>query len=67
MFGFSHDSDPKTISGCFEIPVSDSDVELVACQIQLADHSSLIVCSIYRPPSSDNVNCSLEGLTLHRV
>ena len=27
--------------------------ELVACHIQLADQSSLITCSVYRPPSSD--------------
>jgi len=37
-----------------EIPVCNSVAELVACQIQLADHSSLIVCSIYHPPSGDD-------------
>ena len=44
----------RNVLSSFEVPVI-SDVELVACQIQLADHSSLIVCSIYCPPSSDNV------------
>ena len=29
---------------------NETSSELVACQIQLADHSSLIACSIYRPP-----------------
>jgi len=37
-----------------EIPLNDSPSELVACQIQLADHSSLIVASVYRPPSNDD-------------
>ena len=37
-----------------ELTSVDSSSELVACKIQLADHSSLIVCSIYRPPSSSD-------------
>jgi len=27
--------------------------ELVDCEIKLADNTSLIVCSVYRPPSTD--------------
>ena len=36
-----------------ELIFTDSSSELVACKIQLADRSSLIACSIYRPPTSN--------------
>lgn len=37
-----------------KLQLNETPSELVACQIQLADHSSLIVCSIYRPHSSND-------------
>ena len=37
-----------------KLTFADSSSELVACKIQLAYHSSLIACSIYRPPSSSD-------------
>ena len=37
-----------------KLTFADSSSELVACKIQLADRSSLIACSIYRPPSSSD-------------
>ena len=36
-----------------EIYPSTLSCELVACHIQLVNQSSLIACSVYRPPSSD--------------
>ena len=39
-----------------ELQLADCSSELVACQIQLADHSSLIACSIYRPPSGSDLH-----------
>ena len=39
-----------------ELQLADCSSELVACQIQLADHSSLIAYSIYRPPSGSDLH-----------
>jgi len=36
-----------------EVTIIDCNCELVVCHIQLKNHSSLIACSVYRPPSSD--------------
>jgi len=36
-----------------EVTLIDPNCELVVCHIQLKNQSSLIVCSVYRPPSSD--------------
>ena len=38
-----------------DILLNECTSELVACHIQLTDHSSLIACSIYRPPSSSDL------------
>ena len=38
-----------------DVHLSTSSCELVACHIQLTDHSSLIACSVYRPPSSNEL------------
>ena len=36
----------------YELVKRDSSSELCACQINLPNNSKLIVCSVYRPPSS---------------
>ena len=36
-----------------DIQVTVSSCKLIDCRICLSDHSSLIDCSVYRPPSSD--------------
>jgi len=36
-----------------ELDIPDNSSELCACQIDLPNNSKLIVCSVYRPPSSD--------------
>jgi len=38
-----------------EVNLSDANCEVVACQIQFKNHPSLIVCSVYCPPSSDEL------------
>ena len=38
-----------------DVHLTASSCELVACHIQLTDHSSLIACSVYRPPSSNEL------------
>ena len=44
----------------YELDLISISCELVVCQVKLSDNSSLIVCLIYRPPSSND--CYLENL-----
>ena len=37
----------------YELDIPDSSSELCACQINLPNNLKLIVCSVYRPPSSN--------------
>jgi len=37
----------------YRLDLADCSCELVVCEIKLADNTSLIVCSVYRPPSTD--------------
>ena len=38
-----------------DVHLTPSSCEFVTCRIQLTDHSSLIPCSVYRPPSSNEL------------
>ena len=44
----------------YGLDLTNTSCELVACQVRLSDTSSLIVYSIYRPPSTND--CYLENL-----
>ena len=48
------------------LPVATT-CEVVVCRIQLLDLSSLIVCSIYRPPSGDCVYMEQLCKTLEEI
>ena len=37
----------------YSLDLTDCSCEIVACEIKLANNTSLIVCTIYRPPSTD--------------
>ena len=37
----------------YRLDLTDHSCEIVVCEIKLANSTSLIVCSIYRPPSTD--------------
>ena len=56
----------NSLTSC-ELDTSDISYELVSCQIKLMNNTSLIVISIYRPPSSndyylDNLCNQLSGI-----
>ena len=44
----------------YGLDLTSTSCELVVCQVKISDTSSLIVCSIYRPPSIND--CYLENL-----
>ena len=38
-----------------EITLTDTNCELTVCQINLNNHCTLLACSVYHPPSSDEL------------